>query len=421
MSHSIKDYTGIIVLYALISCTALTANIAKANNILTTPSHEFTLNSDKEIIQKAKLLRHKLAKAAKEQLIPGMIFYVMTPTKNYTMTYGTNTIGKRDIPGVNDYFRIGSNTKSMICAVIIQLAQENALSLNDPISKYISDIPNGEKITLKMLMQNRSGLYNYTEDPDFVKDYSLNPSKIFLPQELLDFAFKHPMLFSPGEKFYYCNTNFILLGMVAEKIEKQPLATIFNIRLFKPLGMRNTYLPTQSDNTLKNPYTHGYLYGDSVHVFYGSPYSKKERLDVKKRLLKPLDYTTQNASWAWAAGGVVSTAHDLAIWIQSLSNGKLFDKEYYQQWQQAFKRVEPNNHFVEYGYGTFLRTRGNQLSNAIYFHHGHLPGYNSYMVYDPVKKITIIVWVNLGMSLNAHAPADAIIQISINELLLNQD
>jgi len=366
-------------------------------------------------------LKMDIINASKSQLIPGAVFYVITPSQTFTIPYGTTQIGMHNIPNADDYFRAGSNTKSMISAVIVQLAQENKLHLTDVISQYISGVPNGNKITLELLMKNRSGLYNYTADPTFIKNYDKNPSRIWHPQELLDIAFKHQIKFAPNEKFDYCNTNFILLGMIAEKLDRKPLAKIFQDRLFGPLGMKHTYLPTGNDNSLKNPYSHGYLYGDASHVFIASPYSAKEREEAETGTIKPNDYTIQNASWAWAAGGVITTAKDLAIWVKGLSNGKLFNDEYYQKWRHSFTRVEPNNQFVEYGYGMFLRTRGEDLSQAIYFHSGHLPGYHSYMIYDPVKQITIILWVNLAMILEGHEPGEELRTIGVDALMLNEE
>src|SRR4029079_11766532 len=112
---------------------------------------------------------------------------------------------------------------------------------------------------------------------------------------------------------------------------------------------------------------------------------------------------------------------DLAIWIKALSEGKLFNQKYFEIWKHAFKPVDPNNHYIEYGYGMFLRIRNADLSDPIYYHLGHLPGYNSYMIYDPIKKITIIVSTNLAMTVDGHMPADSISQIGLNEFMLGNE
>lgn len=248
-------------------------------------------------------------------------------------------------------FRIGSNTKSMISAVIVQLAQEGQLKRDDPVAKYIPNVPNGDKISLDLLMKNRSGLYNYLESPKIAKEFDANPSKIWTPQELLNLSFEQPLQFQPDDRFDYCNTNFILLGLIAEKLEKKPLASIFKTRLFDPLDMKHTYLPEASDTEMKTPYAHGYAFGKSAHVFTHEPYSADMQRDIKEGKVKPVDYTAQSPSWAWAAGGVVSTPEDVAIWISSLSEGKLFNQEYYEKWLKSPVPNDAGNPNIKYGYG----------------------------------------------------------------------
>jgi D-alanyl-D-alanine carboxypeptidase len=131
----------------------------------------------------------------------------------------------------------------MAAAVIVQLAQEGKLRFDDPISKYVQDVPNGDNITIGQLLKMRSGLYNYSNAPEVAESLDHDPDKVWTSEELRAIAFKRPALFAPGAEFDYCNTNYLLLGLVAEKIEGQPLASIFQNRLFGPLGMKNTMLP----------------------------------------------------------------------------------------------------------------------------------------------------------------------------------
>ena len=141
-------------------------------------------------------------------------------------------------------------------------------------------------------------------------------------------AFKRPPLFAPGAEFEYNNTNYLLLGLVAEKIEGQPLASIFQNRLFGPLGMKNTVLPVSTSNAIPEPYSHGYLYGSSSYALVDAPYPADLQAAAKAGTLKPNDDTWQNSSPYFAAGGIISTADDLVTWMHALVGGKVFNADY---------------------------------------------------------------------------------------------
>jgi CubicO group peptidase (beta-lactamase class C family) len=121
---------------------------------------------------------------------------------------------------------------------------------------------------LEALLNMRSGLYNYTDAPEISASLDHDPAKVWTPQEVLSIASKYPPYFPPGTAFHYSNTNYALLGLIAEERERgKPLARIFQDRLFRPLGMHDTALPASTSNTLPDPYSHGYLYGSSSGGF----------------------------------------------------------------------------------------------------------------------------------------------------------
>ena len=104
---------------------------------------------------------------ARELLIPGAVVLLRTPQGEFTVSYGTTLLGANSPPRADTHFRIASNTKTMTAAVIVLLAQEGKLSLDDPVSKYVPDVPNGDNITITDLLNMRSGLYSYDDDPEF--------------------------------------------------------------------------------------------------------------------------------------------------------------------------------------------------------------------------------------------------------------
>jgi D-alanyl-D-alanine carboxypeptidase len=292
----------------------------------------------------------------------------------------------------------------MTAVVIVQLAQEGKLRLDDPVSKYVSGVPNGDNITIAELLRMRSGLYNLTEAPEVAASLDHDPTKVWTPEELLALAFKRPPLFAPGKEYDYCNTNYVLLGLIAEKIAGEPLAGLFQNRLFGPLGMKHTLLPPSTSNTIPEPYAHGYLYGSSSYALSDAPYPADLQVAAKSGTLKPNDDTEQNPSYATAAGGVISTADDLATWIRALVGGKVLDADYQRQWVDSLELQDPSDFGgPKYGYGISLLTFG---PNSIYFHGGEMPGYNSFMGYDPVNDVTLIVWTNLTLSLDGQPTAN---------------
>src|SRR5262249_33151228 len=113
---------------------------------------------------------------------------------------------------------------------------------------------------------------NYTSAPELVESLDHDPARGWTTDELLAIAFKHPPVFAPGTKFDYCNTNYPVLSLIAEKVEGAPLARIFQDRLFRPLGMKDTLLPASTSNTIPAPYAHGYLYGSSSYALPDTPY-----------------------------------------------------------------------------------------------------------------------------------------------------
>ena len=117
----------------------------------------------------------------------------------------------------------------MTAAVIVLLVQEGKLRFDDPVSRYVQGVPNGDDITIGELLKMRSGLYNYTSAPELAESLDRDPTRVWTPEELLAIAFKHPPVFAPGKEYEYCNTNYALLGLIAEKLEGKPLAEFFRI------------------------------------------------------------------------------------------------------------------------------------------------------------------------------------------------
>lgn len=281
------------------------------------------------------------------------------------------------------------------------MGDPRALRLDDPVSKYRQEVPDGDHITIGQLLDMRSGLYNYTADPNFWPVLEREPSKIWTPDELLAIAFENPSPNTGG--FYYCNTNTVLLGLIAEQLDHKPLSEIFRDRFFVPLGMTGTMLPDADSDGIPAPRARGYVYDSLLYVFLDVPYPPAIRAAAEAGTLAPTDFTDVNPSWAWAAGGVVSTAADLVTWIEALVGGQLLDDAYQRSWRESLQPTDPNApNGLQYGYGIAQVRLG---SNRIFFHNGELPGYNTFAGYDPVNRVTIVTWASLPVSVDNQTPA----------------
>jgi D-alanyl-D-alanine carboxypeptidase len=181
-----------------------------------------------------------------------------------------------------------------------------------------------------------------------------------------------PPSFKPGEDFEYSNTNIILLGLLIEKTTGMDLATYLKKNIFNPLKLSNTGLPTGGD--LPAPYAHGY---------FQLPDNTYE------------DNTFRNTSWSFAAGGMVSTLHDLKIWSGALGTGELLSKEEFNQ-RLKWKKIGANTKDYHYMLGL-------GFDNGWLMHTGTVPGYNTMVAYLPEKKAVFVCLINTDKDLTVDA------------------
>ncbi|WP_369245678.1 serine hydrolase domain-containing protein [Streptomyces sp. R41] len=315
--------------------------------------------------------------------IPGVTVGIWTPDKgNYVRSFGVadKSNGQRMSPDL--YMRIGSETKTFTVTALLKLVDEGKVGLDDPIGKYISGVPNGDKITLRQLAGMRSGLFNYSEDPDFFKALTTDPERPFTPQELLNYSFKHPVLFPPGEKFSYCNTNLILLGLVVEKVGGQPIQDFIRKNVLIPAGMNHTVFPT--DAAFPSPHAQGYT---------------NQTADGKVA-----NSTNWNPSWGWAAGAMISNLNDLRTWAPTVATGVFPDGSYMiSPATQKERLTTPPTTIPGAGYGLGIFNVQGWIG-----HNGSLPGYESLTIYLPSAKTTLVVVLNTDINYQGSEPSTVV-------------
>lgn len=407
--------TGFVVACAtlvLSACTSTssTSESDTATTTMTSPRISPALNP---IDQTA--LKGVVEDAARRLGVPGAVVLIRTPQGSYTAAVGTTEIGQQTPPDANTHFRIASNTKTMTAALIMLLAQDGKLDFTDPVSHYVPDVPNGSQITIADLLKMRSGLYNYTSAPELAAALDANPAKVWTPQEILAIASAHPPNDPPNTVYEYDNTNYALLGMIAEKAGGQPLGDQMRERLFTPLGLEQTSLPAVDDTAMPTRYSHGYMYGGSAYAMVDDPYPADMKAAGKAGTLKPIDYTNQNPSYAHAAGGAISTADNLETWIRALVSGKVFNADYHKQWLDSPQVEDPDNpDGQKYGYG--ISYQRFSPTAAMYYHGGEMPGFNSFMGYDPDNDVSLVIWTNLTISLDDQTTAQAMLPTMLDEI-----
>jgi D-alanyl-D-alanine carboxypeptidase len=229
---------------------------------------------------------------------------------------GSRLLGGRGrrIPA-NARFRIGSQTKQMVATVVLQLVKEGRLGVDDKLSKVLPEVASqdlverADEITVRQMLRHTSGIPDWYSDkpnPDGTEgDISLDPfdfTTYYHPLDVVKWSRSRPRTGEPGEKFSYSNTNYTLLGLIIERLTGHDLATELHRRLFGPLGMTKTYLPVKPPEGITGPHGHGYY-----------PDASGELRDVDRL----------NASIGAAAGGVISTAHDVSAFYRAFTQGKL--------------------------------------------------------------------------------------------------
>ncbi|HEY5857144.1 MAG TPA: serine hydrolase domain-containing protein [Aldersonia sp.] len=340
----------------------------------------------------ASSLQSLIEQTMKDNVIPGAVVHIESPDQGtWTQAFGTGTIGEDAPVSVDDHFRIGSNTKTMTVTVILQLAQEGKLSLDDPVSKYVDGVPNGDQITIAQLAEMRSGLYSYTFDPGFDATLDNDPQKAWTPQELLDIAFSHPVDFAPGEQFEYSNTNTVLLGVIIEQLTGMSVAEAFQERIFDPVGLAQTSFPANTDSSIPDPHPNGYSFGSNVSTIETYALPQDEQQAALDGDLLPNDETNANPSWTFTAGAGISNVGDMATYVKELVSGGMLDPQMQQTRIDSIQPTDPANP-ANAGYGLGIARFGPDMLG----HDGQIPGYSTFMGQDPKTGLVIVIGTNLA-------------------------
>jgi D-alanyl-D-alanine carboxypeptidase len=327
-----------------------------------------------------------LKKSFRESDAPGVVAAVQTPQYTWVGALGVadRASGKPMTPEV--HHRIGSVTKTFTATLLLKAADEGLLSLEDTIDSYVKGVPNGDKITLRQMSDMTSGIASYTEDEQWVKEWSSDPTRVWQPEDLARFGIEESPLFDPGTGWFYSNTNYVLLGLVLEQVTGKPIGQLYQKEIIEPLGLEETSFPN-GDSAIPEPYDHGYT------------------LQGKSSGSKPIDSTHWSPSEAWTAGEMISTVGDLLVYGRALGTGKgLLSPQTQKERLDSFvSDVPPLNQPPLKGdlaYGIGLGKDHGWIG-----HNGEIPGYNTYLFYNPDLEAVVVVEVNSDIS-SGKCPKD---------------
>ncbi|GAA5612230.1 class A beta-lactamase-related serine hydrolase [Streptomyces platensis] len=272
-------------------------------------------------------------------------------TRSYTAGVGDLTTGSK-VPR-DGQVRIGSNTKAFTAVVVLQLVGEGKIDLKAFVDTYLPGLVRGEgidgrRITVRHLLQHTSGLpdYGIHLDDDEIRN------RHFEPRELLDLALRHRADAAPGETWGYSNTNYILAGLIVEKVTGRPLAEEMDRRIIKRIGLRHTYFPAPGEMTIREPHPRGY---------HRSPADGPLR-----------DFTEMDPSAGWAAGQVISTNSDLNRFFTALLAGRLLPAA---QLAEMRTTIPAGTSGLRYGLG--LTSRPLSCGGVYWGHGGDIAGYET--------------------------------------------
>jgi CubicO group peptidase (beta-lactamase class C family) len=294
----------------------------------------------------------------KDEAFMGAVLVAKGPDILLDKGYG-KAVAEWNIPDSPDAkFRIGSMTKQFTAALVLLEQEEGKLSVDDPIRKYLPDSPAAwDKITIGDLLHHTSGVPNFIFDKRFFEWRMVART----PVEEMDFFKDKPLNFAPGTQWEYSNSNYMLLGMILEKVTGRRYVDLLQERILAPLGMKDSGL--DDDDLILPERAEGYQPGSKGIV----------------------PVRSQSMSVAWSTGAMYSTTRDLLRWEQGLFGGKVLSALSLKQMTTATKG--------NYGCGVFVSRKDDM---EVVEHGGSIEGFNSYMIYVPARNIAVIALSNVS-------------------------
>jgi D-alanyl-D-alanine carboxypeptidase len=354
----------------LVSCTALACILAAGATAKPIASDATNLQQDVDALVAAGA--------------PGAILLVRNGGKTTRLVSGVADLATQRKISQGDHYRIASLTKTYVATVVLQLVTEGKLRLGDTVERWLPGlVPNGNKITIRMLLNHTSGLYDHERDPEVLAPYlSGDLGYYWSPIRLVKLATSRPPLFAPGatKLSVYSSTNYVILGLVVSAVSGRSLGAELKQRIFQPLHLAETTYPT-SMTQLPNTYAHGYL------------------------MLEPptlADLSAFSPSLSGPAGAIVSTVGDVAGFYRALLSGRLLKPAQLKAMKTTLPEAKADL-IQRMGYGLI---RFSTPCGAAWGHSGSFPGYWTHAWASANGQRQVVLMVNIDpMSVTPEATA----------------
>jgi D-alanyl-D-alanine carboxypeptidase len=345
-------------LLAFASSTAMPANAAAPSSSPPSANDPTVRRAIDAVVQQVR------ATYGGKTPVPGVLVGVWDASGgSYRRGYGYADVATKQPMSLDEHFRIGSNTKTFVVAVLLQLVDERKLSLDDTVAHFDLGVtvPNGDKITVRQLCDMRSGLVEAFDDPQLQKE-AADPNRQFTAQHTIAWALRQKPYFAPDGGYHYSNTNYLLLGMIVEKVTHDSVGDQIRKRLLQPYGLTQTSYPDTQG--MPKPWAHGYGF-------------------TQQRTWDDVSGTVP-VSLMGSAGAMISDMADIKRWIALYTTGKVSGRQTYAALKTCKWTGEGNLYF-----GLALG-----CSAGWYGYTGGLPGYNTADYYFPSKGVAIVAWVD---------------------------
>ena len=347
-------------------------------------------------------LQLKLDEWHKAGSFPGATLgVVLANGESFSLAVGFSDRDTRTAMKPTDRMPAGSVGKTFVAATALQLIKAGKIGLDDKIEKYLgrepwfARLPNAKDITVRQLMNHTSGLVRYEFKEQFTKELTANPEKVWKPAELVAYLLDEKPPFEAGKGWNYSDTNYIVLGMIIEKVTGRKFYDEANKRLLKPLKLTDT-IPQDG------PRLKGVVQG------YAGPNNRFGGTDA---MLVNGKFVI-NPQFEWTGGGYVSTTLDLARWARMIYEGKAFSPDLLSQVVDGVPAPQLGRE-TKYGLGAIIYKT--QLGTA-YGHSGFFPGYMTDMVYFPEHKVAVAIQVNTSVPRTLGKPLNRVL-IEVMELV----
>ncbi|PWK80859.1 D-alanyl-D-alanine carboxypeptidase [Lentzea atacamensis] len=336
--------------------TRFTATVIAAALLVATAGPAVADTVDRAVVQQG------LGEVVQAGLL-GAQLRVTHDREHFTARSGKAELNTAKPVPLNGRFRAGSITKTFVATVVLQLAGESRVELDAPVDRYLPGLVD-QRVTVRQLLQHTSGLYDHNDALPFdPAGFEQIRYKHWEPEELVALSTSRPLEFEPGTKREYSNTNYVVAGLLVEKITGRPLERVVEHRILKPLRLNDTLLPIDDDR-IHGPHAHGYWAIDG----------------------KPVDITRFNPSVFWAEGNLVSTTKDLDTFFAALAGGRLL--------KHAQQRELTRTTAISPGYGLGVTVQVLPCGTTVWGHDGFVPGFGSLALTTPDTRKRAVLNVN---------------------------